>query len=143
MKNREITLEKTSIRADKWLCATRFFKTRSQAAKACDGGKVRKKTGESLKASTPLKVNDSICVPAYENRCHRDILILKLIDKRVGAPEAALCYEDKTDPIVLEKAREEMKERRQNRASLGIGGKMSKRDRRVWEKAKDGNRSFF
>jgi len=143
MANQDIPSNKTSVRADKWLCATRFFKTRSQAAKACDGGKVRKQGGEPMKASTALRIDDVVLVPAYEGRCLREIHITKLIDKRVGAPEAQLCYEDRTPNEILEQAREELKELRNNRTMLGVGGKMSKRDRRVWEKTNQENRGFF
>jgi len=143
MGNQELTSQKSSVRADKWLCAVRFFKTRSQAGKACEGGKVRKQSGESLKPSAALRVGDVVLVPAYEGRCHREIHILKLIDKRVGSPEAVICYEDKTAPEVLEKAQEEMRELRQNRMELGIGGRMSKRDRRVWEESQQNNHGFF
>ena len=143
MGNQDIPAINSSARADKWLCAVRFFKTRTLAAKACDGGKVRKKDGESLKASTKVKVGDILLVPAYEGRCHREIHVVKIIEKRVGAPEATLCYEDKTSEEILEKAREEMRELRQNRMELGVGGRMSKRDRRVWEKTKEDNRGFF
>jgi len=143
MGNQDILSFKSAIRADKWLCAVRFFKTRTLAAKACDGGKVRKKKGEALKASTKIKEGDVLLVPGCQGRCLREIYVLKVIEKRVSAPEAALCYEDKTPEEVVEKAREEMRELRQNRMELGIGGRMSKRDRRVWEKAKDDNRGFF
>ena len=47
------------VRIDKWLWAARFFKTRSQATDAVDGGKVEL-NGESAKPSKLVKVGDAI-----------------------------------------------------------------------------------
>jgi ribosome-associated heat shock protein Hsp15 len=53
--------ELTSIRIDKWLWAARFFKTRSLAATAIDGGKVDV-NGDRAKRSKELKVGDVVQV---------------------------------------------------------------------------------
>ena len=45
------------VRIDKWLWAARFFKTRSLAAAAVEGGKVRL-DGERVKPARMLKVGD-------------------------------------------------------------------------------------
>src|ERR1039457_7588097 len=52
-------------RIDKWLWAARFFKTRSLAAKAVDGGRVRV-NGEGAKPSRGLKVGDELAIRAGE-----------------------------------------------------------------------------
>jgi ribosome-associated heat shock protein Hsp15 len=46
--------EKEKLRLDKYLWAIRIFKTRAQAADACDKGKVRL-NGASAKASRKVK----------------------------------------------------------------------------------------
>ena len=53
------------VRIDKWLWAARFFKTRSLAAKAVDGGKVNL-NGEHVKPSKDLKPGDELTVHIAE-----------------------------------------------------------------------------
>ena len=49
------------MRLDKWLWAARFFKTRSAAQQAVDGGKV-KWNGERVKPARELKVGDELAI---------------------------------------------------------------------------------
>ncbi len=90
-----------SIRADKWLWATRFFKTRGLAADVCADGKV-KRLDNALKPASALHVGDVLEIPFVEGPGLRVISITRLIGKRVGAPEAQACYEDLTKPEVYE-----------------------------------------
>jgi predicted rRNA methylase YqxC with S4 and FtsJ domains len=53
------------MRLDKWLWAARFFKTRSQAADAADGGKV-KLNGAAAKPARELKPLDQARPPAAD-----------------------------------------------------------------------------
>jgi ribosome-associated heat shock protein Hsp15 len=77
------------IRVDKWLWAARFFKTRSLAAEAVAGGKV-KVNGERVKAAKAIRLDDelSIHVGPYEY----GVRVLGLSGRRGPAPEAALLY---------------------------------------------------
>lgn len=90
-----------SVRADKWLWATRFFKTRGLAADACATGKV-KRNGHPLKAASPVQAGDKVEIPFLEGPGAREIFVRAVIVKRVGAPEARACYEDLTAPAVYE-----------------------------------------
>ena len=50
-----------AVRADKWLWAARFFKTRGLAAEACTGGKVEV-NDQSAKPARPLRAGDLLRV---------------------------------------------------------------------------------
>jgi len=113
-----------SLRADKWLWATRFFKTRSQAVKVCAAGKV-KRAGHAIKAATELRPGDCLEVPFPEGPGHRVIRIVACIEKRLGAPDARACYEETTPAETLEA----LKAWHQARRDVGPG-RPTKRDRR-------------
>jgi ribosome-associated heat shock protein Hsp15 len=88
-------------RADKWLWATRFFKTRALAADVLGDGKV-KRNGHTLKRASSVQVGDVLEIPFIEGPGLREIVVRGVIEKRVGAPEAQACYEDRTKPEAYE-----------------------------------------
>jgi len=90
-----------SARADKWLWATRFFKTRGLAADTCSDGKV-KRNGHPLKPASPIHAGDLLEIPFVEGPGVRTVSVKAVIEKRVGAPEARACYDDLTQPAVYE-----------------------------------------
>jgi ribosome-associated heat shock protein Hsp15 len=83
--------ESNGIRIDKWLWAARFFKTRSLAAAAVTGGKV-KLNGERVKPAKTIRIGDSLSVHIgpYEHA----VRIKGLSERRGPAPEAALLFEE-------------------------------------------------
>lgn len=83
--------ELTKVRADKWLWAARFFKTRSLAKQAIDGGKVHL-DGQRLKASKELSVGLTLTV--RQGWDEREVVITALSEERRGAPEAAKLYRE-------------------------------------------------
>jgi len=113
------------VRTDKWLWAVRLYKTRSIAAAACQGGKI-KKSGKNCKPATPLKPGDivEVTTPLHP----RTLRVVETIDRRVGAPIAIQCYDDLTDPQLIAKAREEHHTRQGGRPK-GLG-RPTKHDRR-------------
>jgi ribosome-associated heat shock protein Hsp15 len=125
-----------NVRADKWLWAVRCFKTRSQATKACAAGKVRR-AGAPLKPASTLQVGDMLEVPFGEGPGIRSITVMGLIEKRVGAPEAALCYSESTPEAVLQARKEMSQQRRQRRE--GDQGRPTKQKRRAIQQI----RGFF
>ena len=84
------------VRVDKWLWAVRVYKTRSVANTACSSGQVRV-NGEPAKPATKVTVGDKIS--ARRGEAHLELVVSKLIEKRVGAAIAAECYIDESPPI--------------------------------------------
>jgi ribosome-associated heat shock protein Hsp15 len=87
--------DEVSTRVDAWLWSIRVCSTRSEATAACRGGHV-KINGTTAKAAQPLKVGDR--VTCYVHERHRDLEVVQLIRKRVGAPAAVGCYVDHSPP---------------------------------------------
>ena len=117
-----------SVRADLWLWATRFFKTRGLAADACATGKTTR-NGHPLKPSSPVQPGDRLEIPFIEGPGVRVILVKAVLVKRVGAPEARACYDDLTEPEVYEALKQW-----QTAKHDAAGGRPTKRDRREIDK---------
>ncbi len=88
------------VRLDKWLWSVRLYKTRSKATEACRNGRIRIKD-EVVKASYPLSENEIIEI--RKNGFRFRYKVVKLIEKRVGAPIATSCYENLTPEEELKK----------------------------------------
>ena len=89
MSNKASQMDK--VRLDKWLWAARFFKTRSLAKAAVEGGKVQL-AGQRVKVSREIAVGDTLHI--RQGWDERIIEIRALSDQRRGAPEAQLLYEE-------------------------------------------------
>lgn len=81
-------------RIDKWLWAARFFKTRSLAAAAVDGGKV-KWNGQHVKPARELQPGDELEIVAGELRWL--VVVRGINTQRRPAPEARLMYEETSE----------------------------------------------
>ena len=81
------------LRIDKYLWAIRLFKTRSQAAEACDKGKV-KLNGSAVKAAKSVNAGDEFEVKTEAKRWL--IKVTDLLDHRVQYAEAIKHYLDIT-----------------------------------------------
>ncbi len=79
----------TKLRLDKWLWAARFFKTRSLAKAAIEGGKVHLE-GQRAKVSKEISVGDTLQI--RQGWDEKVIIVQTLSDQRRGAPEAAKLY---------------------------------------------------
>ncbi|MFM2138795.1 MAG: hypothetical protein RJA57_1102 [Bacteroidota bacterium] len=91
MTTRRTTAEK--VRLDKYLWAIRLFKTRSQAADACEQGKV-KLEGTSLKAARTVSIGDIYDVKTPTRRWR--VQVTGLLDQRKASAEAMLFFADLT-----------------------------------------------
>ncbi|HMX12844.1 MAG TPA: RNA-binding S4 domain-containing protein [Thauera aminoaromatica] len=113
-------------RLDKWLWAARFFKHRTGATEAVDGGKV-KLNGMAAKPARELKVGDRLDITIGEDT--RTVIVRAIADKRGSAAVAQALYEETAESI---EARERARELRKFAAAPGadLHGRPTKRDRR-------------
>jgi ribosome-associated heat shock protein Hsp15 len=85
--------ELASTRVDRWLWAVRVFKTRTESTDACRGGHVRV-NGTPAKAASVVRAGDRVAVRAHGR--DRDLEVVRVLDKRVGAALAAEAMVDHT-----------------------------------------------
>ena len=80
-----------AMRLDKWLWTARFYKSRSLAQAACEGGKVDV-NAQAAKPSRGVRVGDRLQLSMGEWR--REIVIKVLAERRGPAAEARALYDD-------------------------------------------------
>lgn len=97
-----------TTRIDRWLCAARIFKSRTQAHDACEGGLVRL-NDVAVRSSHGVRVGDE--VRAHAPRGLVILRVLKLADKRLGAAFARELYEDHSPPPPPKEERVAVRER--------------------------------
>lgn len=78
-------------RLDKWLWAARFYKTRSLATDAIDGGKIHVDE-DRVKPAKEVRVGQVIHIRPKD--LDMEVVVKALSVKRGGAPEAALLYDE-------------------------------------------------
>jgi ribosome-associated heat shock protein Hsp15 len=127
-----MAVELTEVRADVWLWAARFFKTRSLAKQAIGGGKVEL-NGGACKAARPVRTGDRMIVRRGEETM--ELEVLGLSDQRGPAPVAQGLYrESEASRIAREAAREQ---RRLAGAPVRPPGRPDKHDRAALRRFKD------
>ena len=115
----------TSVRTDKWLWAARFFKTRSQAARACALGRIEV-GGQAAKPAREVHVGDILQVKTAGGDF--EVEVLGLSETRGPAAVAQTLYRE-TDASRERRLRLEA-ERKAMPKFEPTKGKPSKRDRR-------------
>ena len=101
------------VRLDKWLWAARFFKTRSLAKAAIDGGKVHVH-GVRGKASKEVKVGDELRVT--RGQIVQTVVVTGLAERRGSATLAATLYVEAPESVAKRQA--EAAARRMARAGV-------------------------
>lgn len=116
-----------AVRLDKWLWAARFFKTRSLATEAVNGGKVEL-NGLRPKPSKDVKIGDQLRVRL--GPFVHALTIRALSDRRGPASVAAQLYEESPESIA---ARERLREQHRlaPAAQYEERGRPTKKDRRA------------
>lgn len=110
------------LRLDKWLWAARFFKTRSLATTAIDGGRAHL-NGSRVKPAHTVHIGDEVEITRGQDRI--TVRVIALSDKRGPAPIAQGLYEETQQSI----------DRRAQASAAPVesgrrGGRPTKQDRR-------------
>jgi ribosome-associated heat shock protein Hsp15 len=114
------------VRIDKWLWAARFFKTRSMAAKAVNGGKVHL-NGNRVKPARNVTVGDSMLISI--GVAEFQITVRGLTHYRRPASEARELYEESEESMLKRQEQRELR-RMANVGYVPPGVKPNKKDRR-------------
>ena len=123
-------------RLDKWLWASRFYKTRHLAAEAINGGHVHH-NGSRVKPARIVQIADTLTI--HKTPFTFEIVVEGLSIRRGPAKEAQLLYAEKEESI---KKREELAEQRKLNAAQfpHAERRPDKRDRRRIIRFKNINR---
>ncbi|HHJ36272.1 MAG TPA: RNA-binding protein [Gammaproteobacteria bacterium] len=93
-------------RIDKWLWCSRFFKTRSLATVAVNGGKIHL-NGQRVKAGRSVKTGDTLSI--QKDAILYEVTILAIPGTRRPAREARLAYEESEQSRVKREQEMEIK----------------------------------
>ena len=115
------------MRVDRWLWTARPFKTRSLAAGAATGGRVRV-NGVAVRPSREVGPGDRLEITIGPVR--RTLIVRGAAERRVSAAEAARLYEETAESVA---ERERQRELRRLAGPVNLGGRPTKRDRRRFD----------
>jgi ribosome-associated heat shock protein Hsp15 len=124
-----------SVRLDVWLDVACLFKTRSEAKRACEGGKVDV-NGEKAKPHRVLREGDRIRISRGYGR-NQDVVVRIAIDQHVKKSEARALYDDHTPKPTPEEI-EARRIDRAYRAAARAAGTPDRRRRREVRRLKEG-----
>ncbi|WP_353173109.1 RNA-binding S4 domain-containing protein [Acinetobacter rudis] len=133
MSKQPESLPLEAMRVDKWLWAARFFKTRSAAKEAIEGGKVHHQ-GERVKVSKEIRVGMQLTIQQGFDK--KTVLIKGLSAQRGPAPVAQQLYDETSDSITR---RELLSTQRKLHNLARPEHRPSKKDRRDLQKFKHDN----
>ena len=124
------------IRLDVWLDVSCLFKTRSEAKRACEGGKVDV-NGDHAKPNRFIREGDRVRISRGAGR-FQDVVVRIILEQHVKKSEARALYDDvtpKPSPEEVEMRRAE----RAYRAAATAAGTPDRRKRRELRRMKEGD----
>ena len=124
----------TTTRLDKWLWYSRFFKTRTQATKFIQSGKLRINGDITNKPHRTATIGMVLTFPQINHV--RVIKILEISQRRGPAAEAMALYEDLSPVISAPNKRNKIRDVDFERRATGTG-RPTKKQRREIERLKD------
>ena len=125
-----------SIRLDVWLDIACLFKTRSEAKRACEGGKIDV-NGDHAKPNRLIHEGDRVRISRGAGR-FQDVVVRIILEQHVKKAEARVLYDDvtpKPSPEEVEMRRAE----RAYRAAAVAAGTPDRRKRRQLRRMKEGD----
>lgn len=123
-----------TVRLDVWLDVACLFRTRSEAQKACKGGKVEVNR-QSAKPHRDVRPGDEIEISRPFGRRQR-VRVVAVADKHVAKAAARELYEDLTPPPTEEEL-EMRRVERLHRAMIRAAGTPDTRQRRELRRLKE------
>lgn len=115
------------VRIDKWLWAARFYKTRSLATEAVEGGKVHV-NGDRVKAARPLRAGDRLRIRRGDEEL--EVIVRALDDHRGPATVAQSLYEETETSVARRQTQAEQRRAMAASAPAHPGGRPDKKSRR-------------
>jgi ribosome-associated heat shock protein Hsp15 len=128
-----MTPSEATVRLDIWLDVACLYRTRSEAQKACQGGKVEV-NGQTCKPHRQLRVGDELRISRPFGR-KQTVTVLGVADRHLPKAEARLLYQD-TSPPLSEEEKDMRRIERLYRAGLQRTHTPDKRERRALRKLK-------
>ena len=125
----------TEVRLDVWLDIACLYRTRSEAQKACKGGKIEI-NGLPAKPNRHVRVGEELEIRRPLGRRQR-IVVRALADRHVAKAEARELYQDLTPKPTPEEI-ETRRQARMYRAAVTPPRAPDKRARRALRKLKEG-----
>lgn len=124
-----------TIRLDIWLDVACLFRTRSEAKRACEGGKIDV-NGDHAKPNRLIREGDRVRISRGAGR-FQDVIVRIIIEQHIKKTEARALYDDvtpKPSPEEIEMRRQE----RAYRAAAAAAGTPDRRRRREIRRFKEG-----
>ncbi|WP_416396719.1 RNA-binding S4 domain-containing protein [Allohahella sp. A8] len=125
-RDEDSAADSEAVRLDKYLWAARFYKTRSLARAAIEGGKVfyndqRCKPGKTVAVGAEIRFRAGFS--------QRTVVITAVSGRRGSAPDAALLYEETPESLAARGQEAEVR-RQLKTAAMPPARRPTKRDRR-------------
>ena len=125
-----------AVRLDVWLDVACLFKTRSEAKRACEAGRVDV-NGQTAKPNRIVREDDRLRIARPFSR-HQDIIVRIVLDDHVKKSEAKALYDDVTPKPSAEEV-EMRRVERTYRAAAQAAGTPDRRQRRQLRRMKEGS----
>ena len=125
-----------AVRLDVWLDVACLFRTRSEAKRACEAGKVDV-NGQTAKPNRLVREGDRLRIGRPFSQ-HQDIIVRIVLGDHVKKSEAKALYDDVTPKPTAEEV-EMRRVERAYRAAANAAGPPDRRQRRQLRRIKEGS----